>query len=83
MTEQIKPNDSHEAYTENHVDRRGDRTPLSLIQPRQIQKADGDGFNSSEANTKEPLKVRFWRVCRGQERAWYVWKEALRTWETL
>jgi len=27
--------------------------------------------------------VRFWRVCRGPQRAWYAWKGASRTWEAL
>ena len=30
----MNPNDPAEAYTGNHIDRRGDRTPRSLIQPR-------------------------------------------------
>src|SRR5215813_1187980 len=41
-----KPNKSVEAYTGNHADRRGDRTSLSLIQPRYETKADGDAFNA-------------------------------------
>ena len=28
------PNESYEAYTENHAGRRGDRTPQGLVQPR-------------------------------------------------
>jgi hypothetical protein len=49
-----------------------------LIQPRQKQDTDGDGFHVPEANTKETKKVRFWRVCRGQQRAWYVWREVFK-----
>ena len=46
-------NEPGEAYTGHHVDRRGDRTPQSLIQPRKGNHADGDGFNAPEAYTEE------------------------------
>ena len=39
-------------------------------------------FNVTEVNTKESLKVRFLRACRGQ-RTWHVWREVSGTWETL
>lgn len=39
-------------------------------------------FNVTEVNTKESLKVRFRRACRGQ-RTWHVWREVSGTWETL
>jgi len=31
---EMKPNETIEAYTGNHVARKGDRTPPGLIQPR-------------------------------------------------
>ena len=43
---------------------------------------DGDGVNEPEANIKEPIEVRFWKICRGPQRAWHVWREMSRTWET-
>ena len=51
--EAVEPNEPGEAYTGNHVDRRGDRTSQSLIQPRKGNNADGDGFNAPEAYTEE------------------------------
>ena len=68
------PNVTVEAYTGNHVDRRGVRAPRSLIQPRYCDDADGDSFNVLEANTNGPVAdgpnrlrhmVRSARVCRG------------------
>ena len=50
-------NEAVEAYTGNHVARRGDRTPQSLTQPRKPLDADGDGVNAPEANTEAAF---FW-----------------------
>jgi hypothetical protein len=55
----MKPNETIEAYTGNHVARKGDRTPPGLVydsldraEGRKFRNADGDGVNGSEANTK-------------------------------
>ena len=53
LRRRCEPNEAGEAYTGNHVARRGDRTPQSLIQPRKGDNADGDGFNAPEAYTEE------------------------------
>ncbi len=50
----VNPNEPAEAYTGNHIDRRGDRTPWSMIQPRKRGKADGDGVNVPEAHVEGP-----------------------------
>ena len=81
QTEKRKPNDVDEAYTENHVDRKGDRTSLKQFSLVTSINAVGQGVILSEANTMEPLLVRFQRDCRGL-RAWYVWREVSGTWET-
>ena len=61
----VRPNKTVEAYTGNHVARRGDRTPQSLIQPRKKHDADGDGVNAPEAHTEGRDLVSVPRVCRG------------------
>ena len=54
----VKPNETIEAYTGNHVARKGDRNPPDLIQPRhgargrKVPNADGNDVNGSEANTE-------------------------------
>src|SRR5262245_1177174 len=53
----VEPNDTGEAYTGNHVARRGDRTSQSLRQPRHKENAEGDGFNAPEAHTEAAF---FW-----------------------
>ena len=50
----INPNDSHEAYTGNHVGRKGNRTPLNQFRLVTYFKAVGQGVILSETNTKEP-----------------------------
>ena len=52
---EVKPNETVEAYTGNHVARRGVRTPQSLRQPRHKENADGDGVNAPEAHTEEAV----------------------------
>ncbi len=89
--ERTEPNEAVEAYTGNHIARRGDRNPRSLdiasIEREETcvsTKADGDGVNGPEANTKSAEKrVSARRVCRGPQRAWDVWRETTGTWETL
>ncbi len=55
-------NEAAEAYTENHLARKGDRTPPSLdIAPMVHQgespkNADGDGVKLPEANTENVLR---------------------------
>ena len=75
-----KPNDVDEAYIENHVDRKGDRTSLKQFSLVTSINAVGQGVMLPEAHTKEPLLVRLQRDCRGL-RAWYVWREMSGTWE--
>ncbi len=48
------PNDSCEAYTENRVDRKGNRTSLKQFSLVTSIKAVGQGVILSETNTKEP-----------------------------
>lgn len=74
------PNNVDEAYTENHADRKGDRTSLKRFSLVTTDNAVGQGVILSEANTMEPAKVRLRRDCRGL-RAWYVWREVSGTWE--
>ena len=50
----LYPNDSHEAYTENRIDRKGNRTPLKRFSLVTSIKAVGQGVILSETNTKEP-----------------------------
>ena len=50
----IDPNDSHEAYTGNHVGRKGNRTPLKQFSLVTYFNAVGQGVILSETNTKEP-----------------------------
>jgi len=47
-------------------------------------KAVGDSFNVLEANTRKPRR-KGWvsEGLPGSTRAWYVWREALRTREAL
>ena len=70
----IYPNDSYEAYTGNHVSRKGTRTPLKQFSLVTIVKAVGQGVMLSEANTKEPNLRGSGGSCRGL-RAWHVWRE--------
>ena len=81
LQERQNPNDVDEAYTENHVDRKGDRTSLKQFSLVTSINAVGQGVIISEANTMEPSLVRLRRDCRGL-RAWYVWREVSGTWET-
>ncbi len=75
------PNEATEVYTGNHVGRKGVRTSLKRYSLETPIKVAGEGVIDSEANTKEPVKARFWRGCRGT-RAWHAWREVLRTWES-
>jgi len=50
-----QPNDSHEAYTENRIDRKGNRTSLKQFSLVTSIKAVGQGVILSETNTKEPF----------------------------
>src|SRR5712691_1607427 len=61
------PNATCEASTGHAGGRQGDRTPGSLGQPREGQKADGDGLHAPEAYTKASKRVRCRRVCRGPQ----------------
>lgn len=74
------PNNVDEAYTENHADRKGERTSLKQFSLVTSNNAVGQGVMLTEAKTKEPSKVRLRRDCRGL-RAWYVWREVSGTWE--
>ena len=56
VEEQDVANETVEAYTGNHVSRRGDRTPLSLDDPDRYNEADGEGSNVSEAETEAAVK---------------------------
>jgi len=58
----MKPNETIEAYTGNHVARKGGRTPPGLVcdsldkeRGRKSSNADGDGVNGPEANTKSAV----------------------------
>ncbi len=51
----FQPNDSCEAYTENRIDRKGNRTSLKQFSLVTFVKAVGQGVILSETNTKEPL----------------------------
>ena len=53
-------NEGDEAYTENVIGRKEDVPSLS--DSASLEKAVGDGFNVSEANTEEMI---FWLVSRG------------------
>ena len=75
------PNETAEAYTGNHVGRKGARTSLKQYSLDTYSKVAGEDVIVSETNIKEPEKVGFWRGCRGL-RAWHAWREVLRTWES-
>ena len=49
------PNDSHEAYTGNRIDRKGNRASLKQFSLVTSIKAVGQGVILSETNTKEPF----------------------------
>ncbi len=49
------PNDSCEAYTENHIDRKGNRTSLKQFSLVTSIRAVGQGVILPETNTKEPF----------------------------
>ena len=51
----IHPNDSHEAYTEHCIDRKGTRTSLKQSSLVTYIKAVGESVILFEATTKEPL----------------------------
>ena len=52
-----------------------------MLQPRKLLKADGDSMAILEANTKEPLMARFWRVCRGPKGSGMCEEKHQGTWE--
>ena len=62
----FSPNDSHEAYTENRIDRKGDRTFLKRFSLVTSIKAVGQGVILSETNTKEPLCKALEELPKGQ-----------------
>jgi hypothetical protein len=59
-----EPNETIEAYTGNHVARKGDRNPPRLVkrtasiesESESSRNADGDGVNGPEANTESARK---------------------------
>ena len=52
----ISLNDPHEAYTENHIGHRKGMCPSEAwYSTVKCNNADGDVFNTTEANTMEPI----------------------------
>ena len=70
-------NNTCEAYTENSLGRKESRTFLKQFSSENEYNTNGDTLNVLEANTKESLKVRFWRVRRSL-RAWHGEREMFR-----